>query len=80
MAQSLTETMQTFAARAGKGEAIDEQAWSWLVGRMHYMRGDFTQPDTFSQLGKLLADQQSGRTVRPTCCSIWRSPTGSLVR
>ena len=58
--QSLTETMQTFAraGRRGKGEAIDEQAWSWLVGRMHYMRGDFTQPETFSQLGKLLADQQ----------------------
>src|SRR5262245_9778637 len=59
--QSLTGTMQTFArvgGREGKGEAIDEQAWSWLVGRMHYMRGDFTQPETFSQLGKLLADQQ----------------------
>ena len=25
---------------------------------MHYMCGDFTAPDTFSQLGKLLADQQ----------------------
>jgi glucose-6-phosphate 1-dehydrogenase len=59
--ESLTETMQTFAragGRGGKGDGIDEQAWSWLVGRMHYMRGDFTQPDTFSQLGKLLADQQ----------------------
>jgi glucose-6-phosphate 1-dehydrogenase len=55
--QNLTETMHTFA-RAGKGEAIDEQAWSWLVGRMQYMRGDFTQPDSFSQLGKLLAEQQ----------------------
>src|SRR5262245_29663293 len=59
--QSLTETMQTFAragGRDGKGGAIDEQAWSWLVGRMHYMRGDFTQPDTFAQLAKLLADRQ----------------------
>jgi glucose-6-phosphate 1-dehydrogenase len=55
--QNLTETMHTFA-RAGKGEAIDEQAWSWLVGRMQYMRGDFTQPESFSQLGKVLADQQ----------------------
>jgi glucose-6-phosphate 1-dehydrogenase len=55
--QNLTETMHTFA-RAGKGEAFDEQAWSWLVGRMQYMRGDFTQPDSFSQLGKLLAEQQ----------------------
>ena len=59
--QNLTETMQAFARageREGKGEAIDKQAWSWLVDRMHYMRGDFTQPETFSQLGKLLADQQ----------------------
>jgi glucose-6-phosphate 1-dehydrogenase len=59
--RSLTETMQTFAPAGGreaKGDAIDEQAWSWLVGRMNYMRGDFAQPDTFGQLGKMLADQQ----------------------
>jgi glucose-6-phosphate 1-dehydrogenase len=59
--QNLTETMQAFArdgGREGKGEAIDEQAWSWLVGRMHYMRGDFTNFDTFGQLEKLLVDQQ----------------------
>src|SRR5215472_1305727 len=33
--ENLTETMQAFAradGREGKGEAIDEQAWSWLVG------------------------------------------------
>jgi glucose-6-phosphate 1-dehydrogenase len=62
--QNLTETMQDFAragGREGKGEVIDEQAWSWLVGRMHYMCGDFTAPNTFSQLGRLLADQQKGQ-------------------
>jgi hypothetical protein len=36
--------MQAFA-RAGRrerqGGAIDQQAWSWLTRRMHYMRGDF---------------------------------------
>jgi len=54
--------MQGFArGRAGTGDAIDERAWSWLVGRMHYMRGDFTKPDTFTQLGKQLADQQKGQ-------------------
>jgi glucose-6-phosphate 1-dehydrogenase len=62
--RTLTEGMQAFA-RAGrreeKGEAIVEQAWSWLMDRMHYMRGDFTKPDTFSQLGKLLADRQKGQ-------------------
>src|SRR6516165_5406372 len=39
--QNLTETMQAFARAGGpegKGEVIDEKAWSWLVGRMHYMR------------------------------------------
>src|SRR6516164_8385897 len=55
----LTETMQGFAH--GMGDVIDERAWSWLVGRMHYMRGDFTKPDTFAQLGKLLSDQQKGQ-------------------
>jgi glucose-6-phosphate 1-dehydrogenase len=62
--QSLTE-MQTLTRAAGRehqAEAIDEQAWSWLIRRMRYMRGDFTQPETYGQLGKLLMD--SGK--RPT--------------
>jgi glucose-6-phosphate 1-dehydrogenase len=60
--ENLTETIQTFArGREGKGDAIDERAWSWLLGRMHYMHGDFTKPDTFNQLGELLADQQKGQ-------------------
>src|SRR5215468_11267858 len=64
--QNLTETMQAVAragGREGKGDAIDERAWSRLVGRMHYMCGDFTKPDTFGRLGKLLADQQKGQNV-----------------
>jgi glucose-6-phosphate 1-dehydrogenase len=40
--QNLTETMHAFA----RSEVIDERAWSWLVGRTHYMRGDFTSPAT----------------------------------
>ncbi len=52
--QSLTEMMRTLS-RAG-GHEVDERAWSWLVSRMRYMRGDFTQPETFNRLGKLLAD------------------------
>jgi glucose-6-phosphate 1-dehydrogenase len=60
--QNLTETMQAFAReREGNGDAIDERAWSWLVGRMHFMRGDFTKSDTFSRLGELLANQQEGQ-------------------
>jgi len=58
--QSLTEMMQAFARAGGRerqGGAIDQQAWSWLVRRMHYMRGDFTHPETYRQLGELLTDQ-----------------------
>jgi glucose-6-phosphate 1-dehydrogenase len=57
--QSLAEMMQAFASASGRkpGEAIDEQAWSWLIRRMRYMRGDFTKPETYRRLGKLLSDQ-----------------------
>src|SRR5882672_10837621 len=57
--ESLTEMMKALTRPGGRehqAEAIDEQAWSWLIRRMRYMRGDFTQPDTYSQLWKLLTD------------------------
>src|SRR6266511_2703224 len=42
--QNLTEMMQADARGSDRqGGTIDEQAWSWLVRRMHYVRGDFTQ-------------------------------------
>jgi glucose-6-phosphate 1-dehydrogenase len=52
--QSLTKMMQAFTQTAG----IDAQAWSWLSQRMHRMRGDFTQPETFRDLKILLAERQ----------------------
>jgi glucose-6-phosphate 1-dehydrogenase len=57
--QSLAEMMQAFARASDRkpGEAIDEQAWSWLIRRMRYMRGDFTKPETYRRLGELLSDQ-----------------------
>ena len=54
--QGLTEMIDAFAG-GGAGnfrEAIDEQAWSWLTRRMHYLRGDFAQPETFSRLVMML--------------------------
>ncbi len=60
--QNLTEMMQALTSaggRVGQAEAIDEEAWSWLIRRMRYMRGDFTQPETYNELEKLLTD--SGR-------------------
>ena len=58
---NLTNMIQAFA-RAGGGErqALDEKAWSWLIDRMHYMPGDFTQAETYGRLEKLLSEQ-SGR-------------------
>jgi len=61
--RSLTEMIQAPSRAAGSQGIADDQAWSWLTHRMHYMRGDFTEPETFTQLGKLLADlggQQNG--------------------
>jgi glucose-6-phosphate 1-dehydrogenase len=59
--RTLGEMIQAFV-RAGGHEgqpgAVDEKAWSWLVRRMRYMRGDFLEPATFSQLGTLLTEQQ----------------------
>jgi glucose-6-phosphate 1-dehydrogenase len=52
--QSLTKTMQGFTQAAG----IDAQAWSWLIQRMHFMHGDFTRPETFRDLKRLLAERR----------------------
>jgi len=38
--RSLAEMLQAFIRAGGRehqGQAIDEQAWSWLVRRMHYI-------------------------------------------
>jgi glucose-6-phosphate 1-dehydrogenase len=61
--RSLTEMIQAPSRAAGSQGIADDQAWSWLTQRMHYMRGDFTEPATFTQLGKVLAElrgQQNG--------------------
>jgi len=55
--QSLTEMMQGFVRADGRGGAIDEQAWSWLTRRMHFMQGDFMQAETYRRLEKLLSEQ-----------------------
>jgi glucose-6-phosphate 1-dehydrogenase len=55
--QMMSEAIQASA----KGESGDKDICSWLVERMHYMRGDFTEPETFDRLGKLLADRQKSQ-------------------
>src|SRR5215467_6332359 len=61
--QSLTKMMQEFTQAAG----IDAQAWSWLIQRMHYMRGDFTQPETFRNLERLLAERRRQNNTANVC-------------
>ena len=53
--QMLAETMQDFR----RDDAVEPEVWSWLAHRMHYMRGDFTEPETFNRLEKLLKEQQA---------------------
>ena len=51
--QSLTDMMRTSTLARS-----DDPAWIWLTRRMHYMRGDFTQPQTFGHLNELLTEQR----------------------
>ncbi len=51
--QALTAEMRNSAHQRGgefQAEQIDQQAWSWLTSRMRYLRGDFTDPGTYSEL------------------------------
>ena len=62
--QNLTSMIQAFARAGGERQAFDEPAWAWLMQRMHYMRGDFTQPETYGRLENLLSEPfgQDGAT------------------
>src|SRR5437016_6440108 len=58
--RSLAEMMQAFT-RAGGGErhgdAIDQQAWSRLIHRMHYMRGGFRRHEASGTVKRLLTSK-----------------------
>ncbi len=54
-------TMLGDAVPAAAGDGRDKTAWSWLSSRMHYMRGDFTDAETFRRLGQLLPQQEPQR-------------------
>ena len=51
--------MQSFTPAAG-GEfaekSLNTEWWDWLKGRLHYMQGDFTKPETFQALSEKLGD------------------------
>ena len=51
--------MESFAPAAGGASAtgrLDVTAWGWLAARLHYVAGDFTDPDTFHALASRLGD------------------------
>ncbi len=65
--QSLTDEMRDLVQKGGgefHAQKIDERAWDWLTARMRYLRGDYTHPETYSQLnavlGELSREQETG--------------------
>jgi glucose-6-phosphate 1-dehydrogenase len=55
--KSLGDTLQSFTHDRSAEfytPSIDPKAWGWLQDRMHYVPGDFTQPETFEAIGRLV--------------------------
>src|SRR5215469_4778515 len=46
---------------SSQGEAGEKDICAWLVERMYYMRGDFTEPATFDRLGKELTERRTSQ-------------------
>jgi glucose-6-phosphate 1-dehydrogenase len=58
---NLRQMMQSLVAGGGEFriDGIDEEAWDWLVRRMTFLQGDFTQPEVYGTLKSLLAEQST---------------------
>jgi glucose-6-phosphate 1-dehydrogenase len=57
---NLRQMMESLIADGGgefRAVGIDEAAWDWLMRRMTFLEGDFTQPEIYSKLKSLLAEQ-----------------------
>jgi glucose-6-phosphate 1-dehydrogenase len=55
----LAEGVKSFVsdtASGGDSEPFDAKTWEFLAGRITHFAGDFTAPDTYSRLAKLLSD------------------------
>ena len=51
--KGLTDMMVEFVTKGGgefQADHIDQTAWRWLTDRMSYLKGDFTDPQTYSRL------------------------------
>jgi glucose-6-phosphate 1-dehydrogenase len=58
--ERLSDMMQSFVREGGSefhAHEIDPTHWNWLAERMTYLQGDFTHPETYERLAKLLAKQ-----------------------
>jgi glucose-6-phosphate 1-dehydrogenase len=56
---TLTDTMQTFTKDKTAEfytPKVDETAWGWVRDRLHYLPGDFSQDETFANIGKAVGD------------------------
>jgi glucose-6-phosphate 1-dehydrogenase len=51
----LTGALRDLAVRGGV--PLDQPTWRWLVDRIGYVAGDFDDPETFGQIGRLLAER-----------------------
>ena len=57
--QKQTAVMESFTPDKGgefSEDSVELTAWDWLKSRLHYMTGDFTQPDVFHALADRLGD------------------------
>ena len=57
--QKQTTVMESFTPDKGgefSEDSVELTAWDWLKSRLHYMTGDFTQPDVFHALADRLGD------------------------
>ena len=62
--KSLTGEMRDVMQKGGgkfEAHGLDQRAWDWLVQRMHYLRGDYTDPETYGRLKALLTERNGGR-------------------
>ena len=54
----LQETMQHFVTerRAESATSLDAQCWDWMCQRLHYLKGDFANPETFAEIRKRVGE------------------------
>ncbi len=50
-------------ARFHTRRSFDEQRWQWLESRLHYTSGEFSDPEAYARLRKLVAEVAAGTTA-----------------